>query len=120
MPSIYFAMLEAGMSLIAVNLPSICFLLSRGVLESSLGSIQSVFSLRSFTSSNRSFSHTKLKRTKPDSLSISSRSDLAHGTDRKAYETFAMQDKSAFDMEKGLGTKEPAEELVRCREEYHH
>ena len=110
MPStimLYFSMLEAGMSLVAVNLPSLSFLMSKQTLRISVHSLRSVFSLQSSASSNRpsasnDASHIAPKGDVKDSFSTSSRSNLARHTNREAYERFEMHDQGAFDGEKGV------------------
>ena len=116
-------MLEAGMSLIAVNLPSLWFLFSKGVLESSLRSIRSVLSLRTSTStsSKRSYKTGRASQTTPsgaakDSFSGSS-SHLTRDADGDTYESFAMHNKTAFDLEQGAGSRSQVGELSRHREE---
>ena len=55
---LYWSMLEAGISLIATNLPSIYFLFSKESLQSFANSIRNVVSLDSLRSSQRSNSNT--------------------------------------------------------------
>ena len=105
--ALYFSMLEAGMSLVAVNLPSLSFLMSKQALRISVHSLRSVFSLQSSASSNRptagnDASHGVSKGDVKDSFSTSSRSHLARHTNREAYERFEMHDQGAFDAEKGV------------------
>ena len=100
---LYFSMLEGGMSLVAVNLPSLSFLMSKKALGFSLHSIRGVFSPYSSASSKRpsasnNASHITSKDVK-DSFSTSSRSNLARHTNREMYERFEMHDQGVFDME---------------------
>lgn len=104
---LYFSMLEGGMSLVAVNLPSLSFLMSKKALGFSLHSIRSVFSLYSSASSkppsaSNKASHIASKGDVKDSFSTSSRSNLARHTNREMYERFEMHDQGVFDMEKGV------------------
>lgn len=103
---LYFSMLEAGMSLIAVNLPSLWFLFSKKALA---GSLRSVLSLRSSTASSK-FSHTREYAAMPkdvvdDSFSLSSHSNLARETKREPYDSFAMHDRKVMDEEEAIGTE---------------
>ena len=106
--ALYFSMLEAGMSFVAVNLPSLSFLMSKQALRISVHSLRSIFSLPSSASSNRptagndASSHGASKGDAKDSFSTSSRSNLARHTNREAYERFEMLDQGASDAEKGL------------------
>lgn len=106
---LYFSMLEGGMSLDAVNLPSLSFLMSKNAPGLSLQSIRSVFSLYSSASSKRpstsdNATHVASGDVK-DSFSTSSRSNLARHTNRDMYERFEMHDQGVFDMEKGVQMK---------------
>ena len=108
--ALYFSMLEAGMSLIAVNLPSLWFLFNKRALELSLRSIRSVLSLRSSTSSARSRHSNNTSRTMPqrvvkDRFLSSSCSNLTRDADGETYESFSMHGKSDFDVENGVGKK---------------
>ena len=101
-----FSMLEVGMSLVAVNLPSLSFLMSKKAHGFWLHSIRSVFSLYSSVPSNgpstsNDASHSASKSDVKDSFSTSSRSNLPRHTDRDMYERFEMQGQGVFDMEKG-------------------
>ena len=105
--SLYFSTLEGGMSLIAVNLPSLSFLMSKKALGLSLHSIRSVFSLHSAASSKRpsasnDASHIALKGGVKDEFSTSSRSNLARHTNGETYERFEMHDQGVFDVDKGV------------------
>ena len=105
--ALYFSMLEAGMSLVAVNLPCLSFLISKQALRISMYSLRSIFSLQSSASSNRptagnDASQGVSKGDVKDSFSTSSRSNLARHTNREAYERFEMHDQGAFDAEKGV------------------
>lgn len=99
-------MLEGGMSLVAVNLPSLSFLMSKKALGFSLRSIRSVFSLHSSASKRPSASnnapHIASNGDLKDSFSTSSRSNLARHTNREMYERFEMHDQGVFDVEKGV------------------
>ena len=107
---LYLSMLEAGMSLIAVNLPSLWFLCSKRTLELSLRSIRSVLSLRSWTSSVGSRHRDNTSRMVPqrvatDRFLSSSCSNIIHDADGEAYESFSMHGKGDFDVENGAGKK---------------
>ena len=107
---LYFSMLEAGMSLSAVNLPSLWFLFSKKALGISLRSIRSVLSLHSTASSKPSHHREYASRSMPkdvldDSFSVTSRSNLARETKRDPYESFAMHDRKGTDEEKAIGTE---------------
>lgn len=104
---LYFSMLEGGMSLVAVNLISLSFLMSKKALGISLHSIRSVFAVYSSASSKRPSasnnpSYIASKGDVKDSFSTSSRSNLARHTDRDMYERFEMHDQVVLDMEKGV------------------
>jgi hypothetical protein len=116
---LYFSMLEAGMSLVAVNLPSLWFLFSQRALASPLRSIRSALSLRSFASSKRSdhASRSVTPRATKDSFSASSSSHLTHDADGDAHESFNMRDQGVFDVEKLGTTKAPVAERPHHREE---
>lgn len=66
----YMTMLEQGISLVAVNLPSLWFLLNKITPEKALRSVRSVFSLSSIRS-NRSSANTV-----PKELAITKRTDV--------------------------------------------
>lgn len=102
---IYFSMLEGWMSLVAVNLPSLSFLMSKKALGPSLHSIRSVLSLRSSASSkspsaSKDATHIASKGGAKDSFSSSSRTNLARHTSREMYERFEMHDQGVLDLEK--------------------
>ena len=94
-------MLESGVSLVAVSLPSIWPLFSKRVLEQSLRSLRSALSMHSSPSTSR-HSHTVTKGITDDGFSGSSRVNFAHSAESEGYESFAMQDKSTIDIEQGL------------------
>ena len=99
-----YSMLEGGMSLVAVNLPSLSFLLSKKALGVWLHSIRSIFSLHSPASSklplaSSNVSHIGSKNDAKDSFSSSSRSDLARHTKREIYERFGLHDQGNLDVE---------------------
>lgn len=104
---LYFSMLEGGMSLVAVNLPSLSFLMSKKALGISLHSLRSIFSFHSPASSNLPSASNNTTHIAPngdvkDSFSASSRSNLYRHTDRGIYERFELQKQGELDMEKGL------------------
>lgn len=100
-------MLEGGMSLVAVNLPSLSFLMSKKAFGLSLHNIRSVFTLYSPASSRRpsasnNAAHFASKDDVKNSFSTSSRSNLPRHTNREMYERFELRDESRFDMENGV------------------
>lgn len=84
--AIYLTVLESGMSLIAVNLPSIWYLFAKIKPESVLRSVRSIISLPS--SSHSKSSHAPDKSRNHSSSSISY---LAH-PEGQTLETYAMHD----------------------------
>ena len=87
--AIYLSVLEAGMSLVAVNLPSVWFLFAQITPEKILRSVRSMISLRSRPSnSSVNKSHAPYKK---ESGGSSSNFYLAHPATR-SLETYAMHD----------------------------
>ena len=93
--AIYLSVLEAGLSLIAVNLPSLWFLFSKVTPESVLRSVRSMISLgseRSASSVDKKGSHAYSSPPgKNRSLSSSSHSHFVH-PEAQSIETCAMHD----------------------------
>lgn len=93
--AIYLSVLETGLSLIAVNLPSLWYLLTKVKPESILRSVRSMISLRSqrsATSSNKQGSHSPLSSLgKNGHVPSSSQSHFAH-PEAQFTETYAMHD----------------------------
>ena len=104
---LYFSMLEGGMSLVAVNLPSLSFLMSKKAPGISLHSLRSIFSLHSQASSNlpsasNSTTYIAQKGGVKNSFSVSSRSNLYPHTNREMYERIELHKQGEVDMEKGV------------------
>lgn len=108
--SIYLSVLEAGLSLIAVNFPSLWWLFSKVTLEKVLRSLRSMILLtsgRSQSSSQRNPAHLPKSQSyslppplskKQKSISNSSRSHLAYSDgDQPFVETCALHDVEAED-----------------------
>lgn len=99
---LYLSVLENGLSLIAVNLPSLWCLFTRYQLESVLRSVRSILSLRSnvsATSMGKPRSHSRLPSLDKNlSASNSSQSHLAH-PQTQSIETYAMRDIEEGDFE---------------------
>ena len=94
--AIYLSVLEAGLSLIAVNLPSLWFLLTKVKPESFLRSVRSMISLRSDRSAasqakEGTQSHAPSWLGKNRSISSSSKTHLAP-LDLQSIQTYAMHD----------------------------
>lgn len=91
--AIYLSVLEAGLSLIAVNLPSLWCLLNKVKPESVLRSVRSIISLRSKCSANslnKNGSHSPLSSLSKNGHTQSSSQDhLAH-PETQSIETYAM------------------------------
>lgn len=92
---LYLSVLENGLSLIAVNLPSLWCLFTKYQLESVLRSVRSILSLRSnvsATSMGKPSSHLPLSSLdKNEGASNSSQSHFAH-LEAQPVETYAMRD----------------------------
>lgn len=108
--SIYLSVLEAGLSLIAVNFPSLWWLFSKVTLEKVLHSMRSMILLtsgRSQSSSQRNPAHSPKSQSyslppplgkKQKSISNSSRSHLAYSDEDQPFvETCALHDVEAED-----------------------
>ena len=95
--AIYLSVLETGLSLIAVNLPSLWFLFSKVSPERVLRSVRSMISLRSDRSAASSYQGQGGAQSYPSSPSkkqsnsTSSQSHLAHA-DAKCAQEYAMHD----------------------------
>ena len=101
--AIYLSVLETGLSLIAVNLPSLCFVFTRLSPEKVLRSVRSMISLRSDRSSGashqgrggggggaQSYPSSSLDKKRSNNSS-SSQSHLTH-PDAQGVQTYAMDD----------------------------
>ena len=86
---IYYTVLECGLSLIAVNLPSLWYLLSKTTPENILRSVRSIISLRSEHSAGHG--SVQPSRFEKRSNSSSSHSHIL-ATDTPYIETHALHD----------------------------
>ena len=104
---LYWNFLEAGISLIASNLPSIYFLIKNESLQSFANSVRNVVSLESLRSSKRSNSDTEGQALYPKKRNASKTSHVTTAA-KKEWEalegvnTFAMSD-----MKRGVRVKKP-------------
>jgi hypothetical protein len=112
----FFTLLEVGMACIAVNLPSLWFLVSKVTPESVLRSIRSMISLASIRSGGSNKSYTRQTKSYPteggeaSSASSTSRSHLA-GTDEISTEMHTMYNP-------GIGKSPPLPETVHVTKSF--
>ncbi|KAK4692511.1 hypothetical protein P7C71_g4716, partial [Lecanoromycetidae sp. Uapishka_2] len=109
---LYWGMLEAGISLIATNLPSLNFLLSKKSLQSMIASVRSQISLGSIRSHESKKSQPYSKMGEHGSMSSHAPAVPAYNTsfntEPKTVDSFAMHE-----YEDGLPLAEPGEIHVR-------
>ena len=96
--AIYFSVLEAGMTLIAANLPSLWVIFSKVTLEKMLRCVRSIVSLGSNASSSKGSRKPRQRDSRGTLQALHSEVDLARPSESHHFESHA-----AYHLEIGTG-----------------